>query len=968
VNFNFLMSPYRRLMNPLVAIGLSLFSVLFTPLASFAQNTISTYAGGGAPATTTTALDLPGPSGVIRDSSLNTYIAAPYSTYVFKVTGTAVSTYAGLGYELYSGDGGLANKAGLDLPTGLAIDSLGNIYIADPGGSRIRKVTAKTGKIVTVAGSGNKCEPSTATCGDGGPATAAFLNLPNAVAVDAAGNIYIADSADHRIRAVNVTSKAITIAGVTIPSGDIATIAGTGVICSSPTSPCGDTAAATLAQLNFPEGVAVDSLGNIYISDTRDNRIREIVAGQTPPANITAYAGSGIACVSAQSACGNGSNLLSAQFHLPMGLALDPSNNIYIADSLDEEVRYISGGSSISTFAGNGMQGYSGDTGPALSAMLNGPGAVFLDNAGNLLIADTGNQCVRIVATGTGDISTLAGGGMGGDGGVATSATFANPYNVAEDSAGNLYVADTANNRIRKVNAQTLLVSTVAGTGNAGFSGDGQLATSATLNGPAAVAIDSAGDIFIADTNNMRIREVYAGTGLIGTVAGDGMACQPPPLKCGDGGPATSANLTTPLGIALDSAGNLYISDYTAEYVRKVTASTQIIRAVAGVGVVGTNWKNDTVANASKLNHPLGVAVDAAFNVYIDDSQNNVIRWVPATTTNGCPALDICPYALNGTAHLSGDGGPALQAGMWNPLELAIDPSGNLFIGGGNESVVRRVDSITYTIGTVAGDLPKGLGGYSGDGGPATSAKLSNIGLTVDGQSNLYIADAGNNRIRLVHLTPAGTATPPALNFPPTPLHQNSASMPVTLESTGGVDLQFTGSITFTGKNSSEFSETDNCVSLVNLGVDSTCTVQVTFTPLSYALRTATMNINDNALNGPQTVNLSGYGPYFTPSVSPTSITVNPGAQGSSTVTVTPYGDFTGQINLTCSGAPSNSTCAISPTSVTLDGTGTAQTATLTLTTTASTPAGTYPLTVTGAFIQGNGQLDYSTTLSAIIP
>jgi sugar lactone lactonase YvrE len=953
-------------MNPLVAISLSLFSVLFTPLASFAQNTISTYAGGGAPATTTTTLDLPGPTGVIRDSSLNTYIAAPYSTYVFKVTGTAVSTYAGLGYEVYKGDGGLASAAGLDLPSALAIDTKGNIYIADPGGSRIREVSSTNGKIETVVGSGTKCEPSTATCGDGGKATASTvaLNLPNAVAVDSAGNIYIADSADHRIRAVNAGSKAITIAGVMIQPGDIATIAGTGQICPSPSSPCGDRGAAISAALNFPEGVAIDSLGNIYIADTRDNRIREIVNGTS---NIIAFAGSGLACVSAQSSCGNGGPLLSAQFDLPMGLFIDPSNNLYVADSLDQQVRFINVSTpAISTVAGNGVEGFAGDGGAATSANLNLPSAVFLDSAGNLLIADTGNQRARIVTPGSiPTIATLAGGGTGGDGGVATSATLANPYNVAEDANGDLFIADTANNRIREVNASTKLITTVAGTGNAGYTGDGGLATSAALNGPAAVAIDAAGDIFIADTNNMVVREVYAKTGLIGTVAGDGLACVPP--NCGDGGPATAANLTTPLGIALDAAGDLYISDYTAQYVRVVSATTQKITAVAGTGQIGTSWNKDTPAKASKLNHPLGLAVDASDNVYIDDSQNNVIRWVTPAATDGCPAGDICPYALSGAAHLQGDGGPKNLGGMWNPLELAIDPSGNIFIGGGNDSVVQRVDSISGTIGTVAGFLPKGTGGFSGDGGPATSAKLSNIGLTVDGQSNLYIADAGNNRIRLVQLSPAATTTPAALQFPPTPLHQSSAIQTVTLESSGGTDLDLT-SIAIGGNNNSEFSETDTCGWPVNIGVDVTCTVKVTFTPLSYALRTATLVFNDNGPGGSQTVNLSGYGPYFTPSVSPTSITVNPGAQGSSTVTVTPYGDFTGQINLTCGGAPSNSTCAISPTSVYLDGTGTALTATLTLTTTASTPAGTYPLTVTGAFIQGGGQLDYSTTLSAIIP
>jgi hypothetical protein len=241
------------------------------------------------------------------------------------------------------------------------------------------------------------------------------------------------------------------------------------------------------------------------------------------------------------------------------------------------------------------------------------------------------------------------------------------------------------------------------------------------------------------------------------------------------------------------------------------------------------------------------------------------------------------------------------------------------------------------------------------------------MGLLVDGQSNLYIADAGNNRIRLVHLTPAATATPPSLVFPPTPLHQNSATQTVTFKSTGGVDVDLS-SITFTGKDPNDFSETDNCVSLQYLGVDVTCTVTVTFTPLSYALRTATLSFNDNGPGGSQTVALSGNGPYFTPSMSPTSITVSPGSAGSSTLTVTPFGDFSGVINLSCTGAPTGSTCSVSPTSVTLNGTDTPQTATVTVTTTASVAPGTYTLTVKAAFVEGGGQLAYTTTLQLTIP
>jgi trimeric autotransporter adhesin len=970
VNTHFSLFSRRSLSVIFASIGFSVLCLALAPATALAQNTISTYAGGGSFGTTPATLDLPGPSGAIRDTAGNTYIAAPYSTDVFKANATTVTTLAGLGYETYSGDGALATKAGLDLPTALAIDSLGNIYISDPGGSRIREITTN-GKIQTVVGSGTKCEPETGTCGDGGSATSTnvALNLPNAIAVDANGNIYIADSSDQRIRFVNKTTKAITIAGVTVQPGDIQTIAGTGNICASATSPCGDGGKATLATLSFPEGIAVDSIGNIYIADTRDNRIREIVAGSV---NITAFAGSGIACVSAKSpTCGNGSSLLGAQFHLPMGLYLDPNNNIYVADSLDQEIRFINvTAPSVSTVAGNGTQGFSGDGGVATSAQLNLPGSVFLDNAQNLVISDTGNQRVRVVTAG--NISTFAGGGSGGDGGPSASATLADPYNVAEDGSGNVYVADSANNRIRKIAPGGASITTVAGTGNSGYSGDGGPATIATLNAPTMVILDTEGDLFIADAGNSVIREVSAATGNISTFAGTGFACTQNAPGCGDGGPATSATLSDPIAIAFDTEGNLYISDYTAVRIREVFASTGNIKTFAGTGGICANpvgkCGDGGLATSALLDHPAGLAIDQHNNVFIDDSQNNRIRWVPSSTTSGCPTVgDICAYALNGAAHLQGDGGPALQGGMWNPQELAVDPSGNLYIGGGNESVVQRVDTISSTIGTVAGFLPKGVGGFGGDGGPATSAKLSNYGLTVDANSNLYIADAGNNRVRTVHLTPAGTPIPVTLVFPATPLHQSSSPMAVTLESTGGVDLNLT-SISFTGKDPSDFSETDNCTSLVNLGVDVTCTVNVTFTPLSYDLRVASLSFNDNGPGGAQTVSLSGYGPYFTPTMSPTSITVNPGATGTSTVTVTPYGDFNGAIGLSCKGAPANSTCSILPTSVTLNGSGSPQTAALSLVTTASTPAGSYTLTITALFSQKGGQIQFSTTLPVTIP
>jgi sugar lactone lactonase YvrE len=941
----------RKMKLPLLALAGLALSVLglVMPQDSPGQNIINTYAGSS-PANGQLPLniDLPGPTAAIRDASGNTYIAAPYSTDVFELTGGVVNVYAGQGYGGYGGDKGPVSQSILALPAGLNIDSKGNIYIVDPGNSRVRMVTP-SGTITTIAGGGDnggtpKCEPNTAPCGDGGPANQALLNLPQSVAFDSTGNVYIADSFDNRIRVVNTQSTAINVFGVqNIQPGNIATVAGSVNVssnqCPNPTSQCGDTGPATSALLYFPEGVAFDSVGNMYIADTRDNRIRMV----NPSGTITTVVGTGSPCLSPTKipACGDTGPALSAKLHVPTGVLLDSSNNIYVADSQDFRVRKVSSGT-INTIAGNGFQGYSGDGGAATSAKLNLPNSLFLDSAGNLLIADMGNQVVRQVAP-AGSISTIVGGGSGGDGGAPASAFLANPFNVAEDSAGNLYIADTANNRIRKVNASGTKITTVAGTGILGYSGDGDPATSATLNGPTGVAVDTSGDLYIADAGNLVVRKVNAG-GTITTYAGNGLSCKG--SNCGTiPGPALNVSFDDPQAVAVDSAGNLYIVDYNANQVRKVDPS-QNLTNFAGTGNTGLQCvpkQGQPLAVNANLDHPSGITVDSAGNVYIDDSYANEICKVDSTGT-------IKLYTFNGAGRYAGDGGPALSASQWNPLELSMDPGGNLFIGGGNNSCIRRVDALTYTIGTVAGDAPQGcIGGFGGDGLPAvsTTAKIAPQGLVADGQSNLYIADNANNRIRSVQLAPAGTLTPPKqLNFGAWPIGQTSTPQTLTIKSSGGVDLTL-NSFAIGGADPGDFTQTGTtCGSLpATFGVDVTCTVTFTFTPATYGPRTATFTINDNATNSPQTVTLSGDGPYYTVNANPTSITINQGSGGTSTITLTALAGFNQQVTYTYTGCPTNGTCSVSPSQV-QPGTP----ATLTVNTASTTPKGQYTVTVKGTY------------------
>jgi hypothetical protein len=951
----------------------------FSPVAAQAQtytpNDIYTIVGGGTPPSTPLTADLAGASAAIEDSSGNVYIAAPDSAYVFKLTSAGVlSTYAGLGYGGHSADGNQASKSTIYAVAGLAMDKAGDVYFADAAGSRIREVNPK-GVISTVAGNGDKCDHAE-VCGDGGLAIDANLNLPESVVLDASGNLYIADANDNRIRVVNMTKSTITIAGVSIAPGDIQSVAGlendiTG--CANSQTACGDGGAANKAYLNLPYGVALDSAGNIYIADTEDQKIRVVntqattitIAGVSiAPGDIETVVGNGIACSNPISGCGDGRVPTSAEVTRPQGIFIDPSSDIFIADTGDSRIREVSTATGlISTVVNSaGTPGFTGDGGAAASAQLDLPGGIWVDSAGDLFVSDSGNAHVRVVNNqasaitvgGTtiqaGDIETIAGGGNGGDGGSPTKATLALPWDVVEHG-GNIYIVDQGDNRIREVVnplGSSPTISTVAGNGSAGYSGDGGLATAATLNGPSSLAFDASGNMYIADSDNLVIREVNATTGIISTVVGNGSSCYPTTAACGDGGVATSASFSFPLNITFDLSGNLYISDWQGYKIRKVVPSggnvaTGTISTIAGTGVSGSKG-NGGAATSANLNHPAGLVVDSSGNVYISDQYNNEIRQV---NTSGI----INSWALNGDAKLAGDGLLAGQASMWNPLELAIDPSNNVYISGGNDNVVQRISAATGIYSTVAGSSTNAIqGGYGGDKGPAIDAKMANLGAWVDGSGNLYIADGGNNRIRYVPLAPAATAAPTALALGQWAIGATGTSQAVTLSSTGGEDLSLTG-ITFTGTNSGDFSQTNTCGTSFPAAVspDAACTINVSLTPSAYGPESATMNINDNATGGSQKVTLTGSGPNFSISASPNTLSVAPGAAGTSTITLTPQAKFAQTVAVSCTGAPANSTCTLNPTSVNVPG-GAAVTTTLTIQTTSSTAAGTYTLTVTGTY------------------
>ena len=676
-------------------------------------NTIAGYedcADGGL----ATSARLNGPSGVAVDASGNLYIADISNRRIRLVTKSTgiITTVAGNGNYGYGGDGdgGLATLARLMSPSGVAVDASGNIYIADTFNNCIRLVTRSTGIITTVAGNG------------GGLATSAKLSLPSDVTVDTSGNLYIADTYNHRIQLV------------TKSTGIITTVAGNG------TRGYGrDGGPATLSRLDHPRGVAVDASGNIYIADTGNTRIR-IVTKST--GIISTLAGNGY-----YGGDGDGGLATSASLY-PFGISVDASGNLYIADTYNHRIRLITKSTGIiTTVAGNGTRGYGGDGGLAIAAPLNDPRGVAVDASGNIYIADIDPDRIRLVTKSTGIITTVAGirNEEYGEGVLATSAKFYSPRGVAVDASGNVYIADTSNHRIRLVTKSTGIITTVAGNGTDSYGGDGGLATSARLNSPRGVAVDASGNLYIADSDNGRIRMVAKSTGIITTVAGNGNSGYG-----GDGGLATVAPLNDPRGVAVDASGNIYIAEFWSHLIRLVTKSTGIITTVAR----GGNYAYGGQATSANFLWPRGVTVDASGNVYIADSYSNCIRLI--TKITGI----ITIVAGNGTRGYGGDGGPATVAPLNDPHGVAVDASGNIYIADTYNHRIRLVTKSTGIITTVIGSEYYRYGEIGGLYYPHCVA--------VDKSGNIYFADAFHDLVFMSFLVEAPSASPsPNLLIPP---------------------------------------------------------------------------------------------------------------------------------------------------------------------------------------------------------
>jgi sugar lactone lactonase YvrE len=606
-----------------------------------------------------------------------------------------------------SGDNVAATASALWSPSSVAVDAAGNIYIADGSQGRVRRVDHVTGIITTVAGNGGFGDS-----GDGGQATAAALCDPTGIALDANGNLYITEPA--RIDGQTWVPYGARIRKVNLATGLITTVAGDGQFGYS-----GDGAQATAAMLYEPAGIVADAAGDLFFADLGDQCVREV---NHATGLITTVAGTGTAGYS-----GDGGQATAAMLSTPNGVALDCAGNLLIADSGNDSIRKVSRTTGlITTVVGNGTAGYSGDGAQATAATLNDPLGVAVDACGNLLIADAGNNCIREVSHATGTITTIVGtggAGYGGDGGQASAAMLYGPAAVGVDSTGDILIADGKNNRIREVNHGTGLISTIAGNGTISYGGDGGQATAAMLNDQDGLALDAAGDLFIADYGNNCIREVNHATGVVTTVTNEAYQ---------------------PCGVAVDAAGDLFYADTCCNCICEVNHATGAVSIVAGTGVGGYSGDGGQ-ATAAELCMPWHIALDAAGDLFIADAWNGCIREVSHATGI------ITTVAGNGVNGYAGDGGQATAAELCLPRGIAVDALGNLYIADTWNSCVREVSHATGVITTIAGC---GAAGYSGDGGQATAACLDEpYGLTLDNAGNLFIADSMNSCIRKVNLT-----------------------------------------------------------------------------------------------------------------------------------------------------------------------------------------------------------------------
>ncbi len=655
-------------------------AALITPVAAVAADasyTFTTFAGSAGTVissvdATGSAAQFSAPRGVAVDSAGNVYVADSSNNTIRKITAAGVvTTLAGTagssGNKDATGTAALFNE-----PFAVAVDSAGNVFVADTNNNAIRKITAQ-GVVTTLAGGNGKGTSD-------GTGTAAKFHEPRGLAIDSSGTLYVADYENQLVRKVSSAGVVTTLAG------------GADIIGSTDGQ-------GTAARFMALQGIAVDGAGNVYVTESGNRNVRKITASGLV---TTLTTGTG-------------------NFGEPRGIAVDASGNLYVGDYGSNVVRKVTSTGTVSTHAGTSPTAGSTD-GTTSSALFNAPSGVAMDSAQNLYVADTLNNTVRKISP-TGTVTTLAGlaGRTSSVDGTGTAARFQDPYAVAVDGLGNLFVADATDHSIRKISSAGV-VTTFAGTGGSFGSTDGT-GTAARFKAPLGIAADSAGNVYVADTGNAIVRKITA-AGVVTTLAGS--AGQ----SGSTDGTGTAARFMSPYGITVDSSGAVYVVESSA-VVRKITAAG-VVTTVAGTS--GTNGFTDATGTAARFSVPFDIAVDGAGTLYVSDHGNHAVRKITAAGV-------VTTLAGSGSAGNTNATGTA--ASFRFPSGIAADSAGNVYLADTDNQIIRKITATGETT-TLAGS--GSVGSADGVGTAATFYNPKDV--AVDASGTLYVVDRNNHTIR----------------------------------------------------------------------------------------------------------------------------------------------------------------------------------------------------------------------------
>ncbi len=886
---------------------------------------------------------LSGPTGGATDAAGNFYFIDSGNRLIRKIDPNGTATiFAGNGGFGATGNGAQATLASLSIPSGVATDLLGNVYIADSFAHTIRKVDLN-GIITNFAGDG-----TAGSGGDGGAATAAQIS-PGSIAVDKFGDVYVTDTTASTIRMIDTT-------------GIITTVAGGGSLAGH----AADNGSALLAQIN-PGSIALDSAGNLFFGD--DATIRVVARND---GNIQTYAGTGT-----QGNTGDGGQAQNAQINPPTGLSIDPAGNVYFGDLFARTVRTIDNTTAvISTLVGSGA-GFASTvfSGTAADhANIDRPSGVAVDTLGNLYVVVStqaavykvslhperfpqtrvgaksttqrlivenmgpgtitfsniafssdfvsdpsglqfqgGNQCSNtsvlefpfnntcnidvdfvptaegirafpltitsndtpstltqtLTSTGLGGALAMSSGQMyivagkpattapadDGVGGPATNARLNGLAGLAVDSAGNIFFSEATFCQILKVDGQTGILSVFAGalTSSCGsiLSGpfEGLPATVADFPSVASITLDASNNMFVSDPWDGRILVIDGSSKIVHTFAGTGIGSGNV-QACGftaDGVKAVTATFCRPGQVAIDSSGNVFFAETGNNIVRKVDPSGNL-STVAGNFASGAGFSGDGgAATSAQLNAPVGLVVNAAGDLFIADTGNQIIRKVTAATGKISTAA-----GFHGLEGYGGDGGLGIRSTLDLPTGLAIDAAGNVFIADKENMVVRKLDTAGL-ITTVAGNHSV-FDGFNGDGRVATDTDLAFPNYVAVAPSGfLFVLDQSNGVVR--EMSPNGS-----LLFPAEPLHVASPQEAVTLSNVGNMPLHFDAQFPTGISGDFLIGNGSTCDFTAPLAVGANCTVNLVFQPLSPGIRTGIFAFFDDGVASPQYVALSGIG------------------------------------------------------------------------------------------------------------